>query len=238
MTPSPLDETLAQIRQQISWALDRAGRRGQTVRLIGVTKGKSAENIAQALRLGLRDIGENYLQEWQGKQAQLNQILGAEAKDIVWHFIGHLQSNKVRGVVGQAEWIHTVDSLKLASKISQAAGAVGCSQKILLEVNLAAEPTKSGFPPSELSKALAPLAALPHLSIAGLMAIPPMAEDPEKSRPYFRQLKSTLDECNRSGVFTKPFTELSMGMSQDFMVAIEEGATMVRVGTALFGPRP
>lgn len=237
MTLSPLTEALARIHQQINGALVRSGRKGQGVRLIGVTKGKSAEDIAKALKIGLVDIGENYVQEWQAKQTQLRQNLGPEPGQILWHFIGHLQSNKVKIVVGQVEWIHTVDSLKLATKISQAAGEVGCTQKILLEVNLAKELAKSGFTPKALPKALAPLSALPYLSIMGLMAIPPLEENPEKSRPYFRQLKSMLDECNQTGVFSNALTELSMGMSQDFIVAIEEGATMVRIGTALFGPR-
>jgi hypothetical protein len=222
---------------QIRSALARCGRREGTVRLIGVTKKQSAELIRAAWAEGLGDFGENYVQEWQIKQDRLRQDWGAKADQITWHFIGHLQGNKVKAVVGRVDWIHTVDSVKLAEKISRTAGEVGCIQKVLIEVNLAAEPSKSGFTPAQLPSDLHRLAALPHLSWRGLMAIPPETTDGESNRPYFRRLKSLLDECNQTGVLTEPLTELSMGMSQDFEVAIEEGATMVRIGTALFGPR-
>jgi PLP dependent protein len=237
MALSPFAEPLARIRQQINQALARAGRNKEAVRLIGVSKGKPAEYIAEALTAGVNEIGENYVQELEAKKTRLRQVLGTEADQITWHFIGHLQSNKVKQVVGQVDWIHTVDSLKLATKISQAAGAAGLTQRILLEVNLAKEAAKPGFLPEQLSQILAPLCALPHLSVRGLMAIPPVEANLQNTRRHFRRLKSLLDECNQTGVLTKPFTELSMGMSQDFTIAIEEGATMVRIGTALFGPR-
>lgn len=237
MAEISIAQRLARIREQIHRAAVRAGRGEGTVRLIGATKKKSPEDIAQAISAGLNDFGENYFQEWREKNNQLKEKLGAAANKITWHFIGHLQSNKVHSLVGAVEWIHTVDSLNLAKKISQAAGAAACAQNILLEVNLALEPTKSGFPPEQIVEALPELAVLPHLSIRGLMAVPPELEDPERARPYFRQLKSLLDECNQTGFLKEPLSELSMGMSQDFEAAIEEGATMVRVGTALFGPR-
>jgi hypothetical protein len=205
--------------------------------LIGVTKKQPAETIAGALDEGLQDFGENYVQEWQEKQNHLRQSLGAKTDKITWHFIGHLQGNKVKSVVGRVDWIHTVDSVKLAQKISRAAALAGATQRVLIEVNLAKELGKWGFAPELLPAALPQLAGLPHLSWRGLMAIPPEVADAESNRPHFRRLKSLLDECNQTGVLTEPLSELSMGMSQDFGVAIEEGATMIRVGTALFGSR-
>jgi hypothetical protein len=237
MADNTFAKRLARIREQIHQAAARTGREAGAVRLIGASKKKSAEDIAHGISQGLEDFGENYFQEWRDKQNELRQSLGGAADRITWHFIGHLQGNKVHSLVGAVEWIHTVDSLKLAKKISQAAAATACTQKILLEVNLASEPSKSGFSPEALAAALPDLAFLPHLSIRGLMAVPPESEDPERVRPWFRRLKSLLDESNQTGVFTEPLTELSMGMSQDFEVAIEEGATMVRIGTALFGAR-
>jgi pyridoxal phosphate enzyme (YggS family) len=218
-------------------ALTRSGRRGEEVRLIGVTKKKSPEDIVEAFKLGLGDFGENYVQEWQDKQARLGQTLGAEAHNLTWHFIGHLQSNKVKAVVGQVDWIQTVDSIKLAEKISRSSGENGCIQKVLIEVNIAGESGKSGFSPETLRKSLGTLAKLPHISWRGLMAVPPEVEDPQANRPHFRYLKSLLDEYHQTGVFNEAFMELSMGMSHDFDEAIEEGATMIRIGTALFGPR-
>jgi pyridoxal phosphate enzyme (YggS family) len=185
------------------------------------------------LNLGLHHFGENYCQEWQSKAAKLTE----RKSEIFWHFIGHLQSNKVKEVVGHVEYIHTLDSLKLAAKVSKRAESLGLKQKALLEINLAAEDSKSGFLIEDLHDKFAELSALPGLAIRGLMCIPPVGPNAEASRPYFKKLKSLLDEWNRSGIFTPPLTELSMGMSQDFEVAIAEGATMIRVGTELFGPR-
>jgi len=230
MTPTGLAQRLDQIRRQIRDALARVGRPHDSVRLIGAAKGQPAELIRQALALGLRDFGENYVQEWRGKRPLLGPVP-------TWHFIGALQSNKAKHLVGEVGWIQTVDRLKLAEQISQIAVDRSCRQKVLFEINLEGEKNKAGFSPGEFLGCLEKLSALPNLDCRGLMAIPPVPEDPEESRPYFRRLKSLLDECRQRGVLKEPFTELSMGMSQDFEIAVEEGATMVRIGTALFGKR-
>lgn len=228
---------LSEIQLRLQEAARRSGRDPASITLLGVSKGQDAEKILALAKAGLQDFGENYVQEWLGKRQQLEAREPALAERLRWHFIGHLQSNKAEAVVGAAILIHSVDSLKLAGKISRLAEQRGRRQAVLFEVNLGSETTKSGFPPQGLRAALPELAALSHLDCRGLMAIPPDSETAEASRPYFRQLKSLLDECNRTGFFDSPWTELSMGMSQDFEVAIEEGATLVRVGTALFGPR-
>jgi len=234
---NPLQNSLAEIKRRIQEAALRSGRGPESVTLIGVSKGQGPEKVLAAAREGLRDFGENYVQEWLGKRATIETQDPELAPTLRWHFIGHLQSNKAESVVGASCLLHSVDSLKLAGKVSRLAQERKQRQAILLEINLGAEPSKSGFLPETLSGALSEIAALPSLECRGLMAIPPDAASPEATRPYFRRLKSLLDECNRTGFFDSPWTELSMGMSQDFEIAIEEGATLVRVGTALFGPR-
>ncbi len=228
---------LESIHARIQQALLKAGRPLGSVRLIGVTKKQALEKLEEAIRAGLWDFGENYVQEWKTKKLQLQQQHPEISRQLHWHFIGHLQSNKAAEVVGEAEFIHGVDSLKLAQKISALAEKKGVTQKVLFEINLAQEKSKTGMTPQYLMENLISLSALPHLALEGLMAIPPVLENLEKVRPYFIQLKSLLDECNRLRVLEVPMRELSMGMSQDFEVAIEEGSTMVRIGTALFGER-
>ena len=227
-------DTFQRVKNRMRSACDRSGRPPGSVRLVAVAKGQPAEKIAALAKLGQRDFGENYVQEWQAKRESL-----AERRDLelTWHFLGHLQSNKARDVVGQAAYIQSVDSLPLAQKIDRLAADRGLAQKALLEIQLAAEPGKTGLSPEALILGLPGLASLKSVDWRGLMAIPPAPARPEDSRPYFQRLKSLLDEINQMGVFKRPLTELSMGMSEDFEIAIEEGATMVRIGTALFGPR-
>lgn len=232
-----IDERIQNIRLRIQAALERAGRPSHAARLIGVSKKQAVEKVLLAIQGGLMDFGENYVQEWQEKNRTILEKCPELSSKVHWHFIGHLQSNKAKDIVGKVDFIHTLDRMKLARKVSETAREAGLSQKVLIEVNLGGESTKSGYTPEDLIQALTQLATLPNLEWKGLMAIPPPTEDPEEARPYFRQLKSLLDECNQSGVLKEPLTELSMGMSHDFEVAIEEGATMVRIGTALFGPR-
>ena len=214
----------------------RSGRGPGSVTLVGVSKTQPAAKVLELARLGLLDFGENYVQEWQQKRSEIEKADPALAARIRWHFIGHLQSNKATAAIG-VQLIHSVDSLKLARKLSEAALKAGRVQALLWELNLAGESSKSGMKPSELKRDLAAYSALPGLSWRGLMTMPPPAEDPEASRPYFRQLKSLLDETQASGFFGEDLVELSMGMSQDFEVAVEEGATLIRVGSRLFGPR-
>jgi PLP dependent protein len=234
--PSPLTN-LKDIQQSIEESANRAQRPATSIKLIAVSKGHEMSQIVPLAKSGILDFGENYVQEWKSKCHQLgteNPDIGAK---LHWHFIGHLQTNKAKEVVGKVAYIHTMDSLKLAQRISALAQAMGLTQKVLIEVNLAGETTKHGILPEALLSHLKHFTSLPGLSWEGLMAIPPALHPAEKVRPYFVQLKSLLDECNQTGVFKQPMKELSMGMSQDYKIAIEEGATMVRLGTALFGPR-
>lgn len=232
---SPIQKNRQNLLQSIARAASRIGREPSSIQLLAVSKAQSAERVLELARLGQRDFGENYAQEWLAKRNQLEKLDPQLAAELRWHFIGHLQSNKAALVVGQAALLHSVDSRKLAQKISALALAKKIRQPALFEINLGLEGGKSGMDPETFLQGLADLVALPGLEWRGLMAIPPALESAEAVRPYFRRLKSLLDECNRTGFFENPLTELSMGMSQDFEVAIECGANMVRVGTAIFG---
>lgn len=231
-----MQENLRQIQDRIAAALARAGRAPNSATLVGVSKTQSAAKVLDLARLGLRHFGENYVQEWRRKRLEIETADPTLAAELHWHFIGHLQSNKAKEAL-DAVLIHSVDSLKLARKLSEAAVQAGRHQDVLWELNLAGEASKSGLSPTQLKRDWAAFAALPALNWRGLMTMPPPAEDPEASRPYFRQLKSLLDETRASGFFGDGPVELSMGMSQDYEVAVEEGATLVRVGSRLFGPR-
>jgi PLP dependent protein len=199
----------------------RSGRDPASIRLIAVTKTVSAERIREAVACGIRDIGENRLQEGLPKREALADL------DATWHFIGHLQSNKAKKVVEAFDWVESVDRLELAQKLNQ--HAVEKRLPVLIEVKLHAEESKSGVDEFELPELLDAVARFERLELRGLMAIPPYLENPEDVRPYFRKLREL---AGRFGL-----KELSMGMSHDFEVAIEEGATMIRVGSALFGER-
>jgi hypothetical protein len=229
-------ETVAERVRLVRAAIHRAEARSKrapgSVRLVAVTKSVPVERMQEGVEAGLSLFGENRLQEAQVKMAAL------ASASVRWHFIGHLQRRKVRAVIGRFELIHSVDTVELAGEIDRRAGDAGLCQDILLEVNVGAEPTKSGFQPDALMGMMPELAALSHVRIRGLMAIPPPAAEAELSRPYFRCLREL---ARRIGLLQLPsvgMTELSMGMSNDYEVAIEEGATLVRVGTALFGVRP
>lgn len=205
------------------------GRRPEEVTLVGVTKLIGLERIEPALAAGLGHLGENYVQEALAK----HEVIGARA---VWHFIGHLQRNKVKHVVPRFDLIETVDSVRLAREIEKRAAQAEKRMAVLLEVNVGDEESKFGVAPGEVADLWDEVAALPHLELQGLMAIPPLMADPEESRPFFRRLKEVAGELEAA----RPeawVQHLSMGMTQDFEVAIEEGATIVRVGTGIFGPR-
>lgn len=205
----------------------RAGRRPEAVRLIAATKSVAPERIRGAIDAGVRILGENRLQEALPKI----EALGA-AGGIAWHFIGRLQRRKAKDVVGRFQLIHSVDSVELAEEIDRRAAQAGLRQEVLLEVNVGGEASKAGFAPEALGQAVEALAGLPSLSVRGLMTIPPPSGQPEAARPYFRQLRELAASLGRPEL-----KELSMGMSQDYAIAVEEGATMVRVGTAIFGAR-
>jgi len=205
----------------------RAGRRPEEVRLVGAIKGVDVDRIAEAVESGLEIVGENYVQEALRKR----EVLGDRVR---WHMIGHLQRNKARHAVGLFEMIHSVDSLKLAQELQKRAAKEGREVGVLLQVNLSGEETKSGVAPEGVQELAEAISEMPNLRLKGLMTMPPYFEDPDGARPYFQALRRLRDELQRRGL---PVEELSMGMSADFEVAIEEGATLVRVGTAIFGQR-
>jgi pyridoxal phosphate enzyme (YggS family) len=218
---------------RIEQAARRVGRPSSAIRLVAATKSVSVERIQAALQAGIRIIGENRLQEALGKMEGVTVV----QPPVSWHFIGRLQRRKVRQVVGRFQLIHSVDGVELAREIELRAAAAGIRQAVLLEINIGAEATKTGFAPSCLIGAAAELDALTHVQVQGLMAIPPATDDPEQSRPYFRQVRALARQLADRKLANIRMVELSMGMSQDFEVAIEEGATLVRIGTALFGAR-
>jgi len=223
-----LPDNLNLIQQRIRAACARAGRDAASVLLLAVSKTHPPETIQAAVECGQVYFGENKIQEAKAKIP----LCPGKAR---WQFIGHLQSNKVRDAVELFEMIQGVDSLALAQEISKRAVQAGRTMPILLEVNVAGEASKFGYKPEQLLAELNALNALPKIEIHGLMAVPPFTPVPEKSRPYFRRLRELKMECEK--ILGVPLPHLSMGMSGDFEVAIEEGATMVRIGTALFGER-
>jgi len=212
-------------------ACRRAGRRSEEVRLVAVSKTFSAAIIHEAFEAGLRDFGENRVQE----AAQKMQLLSG--LDITWHLIGHLQSNKVRKARDLFKYIHSVDSSHVATKLHEAASNTDERLPILLQVNLAGEASKFGLREEETPEAAVAISQLPTLELRGLMLIPPFFENAELVRPYFRRLHELADKITASHMPNVSMKELSMGMSHDFEVAIEEGATMIRLGTAIFGVR-
>ena len=216
---------------EIQRAAVRAGRAPESVRLLAASKTVTVERLREAVDAGIRHLGENRLQE------ALPKIEALDREGIVWHFIGTLQRRKVKSVVGRFETIHSVDSLALAEEINRQAKAMGMRQRVLLEVNLGGESSKGGFAPPELAAALPGLSAFEQLDIRGLMAIPPPMPTAEDARPYFRQLRQLAEALTAQGCRNINMQELSMGMSHDYAVAVEEGATYVRVGTAIFGAR-
>ncbi len=221
---SEIREMLAAVRERIMTACRKAGRQPGEVRLIGVTKRVDAESIRAAAALELTDFGENYLQEARGK-------IEALGPGPTWHMIGHVQSNKAKHIPGLFSYVHSVDRWELLEALDRDEKGIS----VLFEVNLSGEPQKHGATEDVLRSMLGKRPALRHIKPVGLMTVPPLATDPESSRPYFRRLADLLRDVNRE--FGAGLTELSMGMSGDFEVAIEEGATMVRVGTAIFGER-
>ena len=232
---SDADDSLArrvhQILDRMRRAAERAGRSPETVRLVAATKTVPAERIREGLGVGLTLLGENRMQEALSKVALLRDLSPR------WHFIGQLQRRKVRDAIGTFELIHSVDSVELAQEINRRAGDAGVKQAVLLEVNIVGEASKAGFSPQALMQELGLLGDLPHLRIQGLMTIPPPTARPEDARPFFRDLRELGVRIAAQKISSLVIQEYSMGMSHDFEVAIEEGATLVRVGTAIFGAR-
>ena len=223
-----LPDNLISIQQRIASACARTGRDASGVKLLAVSKTHPPETIGEAVACGQLHFGENKIQEAKAKIP----LCPGKAH---WQFIGHLQSNKVRDAVELFEMIQGVDSLSIAQEISKRAEQAGKTMPILLEVNVAGEASKFGYAPERLLAELAALNALPRIEIHGLMAIPPYTPLPEHARPYFQKLRGLKADCEN--VLGAPLPHLSMGMSGDFEIAIEEGSTLVRIGTALFGER-
>jgi pyridoxal phosphate enzyme (YggS family) len=221
-------ENLDWVREQIASAAATSGRSVDDVELVAITKTHPAEKVREAVGAGQTLFGENRVQEARAKIPEL-------PSNVRWHFVGHLQKNKVRQALPLFEMIHSVDSLALAQDINRIAEEEGLYPRVLLEVNVAGEGSKFGFAPDRLREQMAALLALPRLSIEGLMCIPPLAGESEDSRKFFVQVRELRDSFEKEFVMKLP--QLSMGMTQDFAIGIEEGATLVRVGTAIFGER-
>ena len=225
---SDIAANILQVQERVSQSAYRAGRDPASVRIVAVSKTFPPENILQAYECGVRDFGENRVQEYLDKRPALR------LPDARFHLIGHLQTNKVIQAMA-FDWIQTVDSIRLADRLNKAAAKGNRNLPVLIEVKLGEEESKTGVPEPEVSGIAAVLVQLESLELRGLMTIPPFSQDPENARPYFRRLRQLRDRLQ--GVGLDQVVELSMGMSHDFPVAIEEGATIVRIGTAIFGPR-
>jgi pyridoxal phosphate enzyme (YggS family) len=253
MSDADLRANLAAVRERIAEATRRAGRAEGDVLLVAVSKTVPVERIVEAVAAGVTVFGENRVQEARWKIAAVGgrrrvgepvdpagrgEQLGASRREspLQWHLIGHLQTNKVRDALGCFDMIQSVDRLPLAEALSHRAVLAGRRLEILVQVNVGEEPQKGGVRPPDLRPALEAMAELPGLHLRGLMTIPPIPRDPEDSRPHYREMRKLLEAAQGWGL-GPDFTELSMGMSGDFEVGIEEGATVVRVGTAIFGPR-
>jgi hypothetical protein len=220
---------LAGIRERIAQSAARAGRTTDDITLVAVSKTFPPEAIRAAYELGLRHFGENRVQEWELKRAAVADL------DATWHLIGHLQSNKARRAANLFNRVDSVDSIALAQKLDAAAASEAKQLKVLIEVHLGGEETKSGVQEADLPSLAENIVRLQHLDLLGLMAIPPYFDEPKRVRPYFKKLRELRDHVGAR--LNKPLHVLSMGMSHDFEIAIEEGATEIRVGTALFGER-
>ncbi len=225
-----IKDNLLEIQENIKRACEKSGRKKSDVELIAVSKTKPVSALMEAYESGCRVFGENKVQELVDKYEIM-------PKDIKWHMIGHLQRNKVKYIVDKAALIHSVDSLKLAEEISKEALKKQVQVSILIEVNVAGEDTKFGVKPEETEALVCKIAALPGISIKGLMTIAPYVDDPEENRQYFGQLKQLSVDINQKNIDNVNMSVLSMGMTGDYTVAIEEGATFIRVGTGIFGER-
>lgn len=225
-----LKENLTKVEENIQKACDKAGRKRSEVTLIAVSKTKPVEMLQEIYNEGIREFGENKVQEMCEKMELMPQ-------DIKWNMIGHLQTNKVKYIIGKTSLIHSVDSLKLAEEIQKQAVKHDVTADILVEVNIANEESKFGISKDETIQMVRNIAKLDHLKIKGLMTIAPFVENPEDNRLYFREIKQLSVDINNQNIDNVSMDVLSMGMTGDYMVAIEEGATMVRVGTGIFGER-
>ncbi len=228
---SELREKIIAVDRRIEKAAARCGRDPGDIRLLAVSKTKSADTVKEAMEAGATILGENYIQEARDKIEALRDY------PVSWHFIGHLQSNKAKLAVKLFDLIHSVDSLKLARAIDRQAAGINKIQAVLIQANVGNEPSKSGVSPAEVIHLVRDISPLENVSVTGLMTIPPFFDNPEDARPYFSALRGLAEQISRLSIPGVTMEELSMGMTGDFEVAIEEGATLVRVGTAIFGKR-
>lgn len=225
-----LTSNINDVRQRIEKAAVKSGRKPEDITLVAVTKTVDAEIINQALHLGIKDIGENKVQEIQNKYGLVKQ-------EVNWHLIGHLQTNKVKYIIDKVQLIHSVDSFKLAEEINHRAKAIGKMMDILIQVNVSEEESKYGIKTTECEELIKAISALTNIKVRGLMTIAPYVSNPEGVRIYFRQLKNLSIDIGQKNYDNITMDYLSMGMTGDFEVAIEEGANIVRIGTAIFGRR-
>ena len=226
-----IEKRLKAVNDRIRDASLACGRDPKSVRLIAVSKTVPADRVHTAIKAGATALGENYVQEAREK------IQALKEEDVSWHFIGHLQSNKAKYAVGLFDLIHSVDSVKLAKELNRRAGASGKVQDILIQVNISGEETKSGIEAEQALDLVHEISLLENLTICGLMTMPPYFNAPDKVRPYFRALRSLQTLIRQEAIPNVEMTELSMGMTGDFETAIQEGSTLVRIGTAIFGGR-
>lgn len=226
-----LASSLGAIRSRIEAACHRGGRKPEEVRLIAVSKTVPAERVREAVALGIRDLGENRVQEATEKAA----ALGAGP---TWHLLGHLQSNKAKKAVELFSWVHSLDSAEIAGEVAKRSAAIGKTIDALIELNLTGESQKTGLDPARLDETVEAIRNLPGLRLRGLMTMAPFTDDLETVRRCFRELRDTLERTRDLHNLGPDFRDLSMGMTGDFEIAIEEGSTMIRIGRALFGDRP
>jgi len=224
---SSVRENLLRVRERIERAAQKAGRDPKEINLVAVSKTVEVARIKEAIEAGVSILGENYVQEAQGK-------IEAIGRPVSWHFIGHLQSNKARYAVRLFDVVHSTDSIPLAEELNRRAEQEDRVIKVMIEVNLSKEATKFGTDEERVSNLAKRIQELPHLSLEGLMTMPPYFDSPEMSRPYYTALRELKERMGKEAI---PMQALSMGMSNDFEIAIQEGATYVRIGTAIFGPR-
>ncbi|WPP42846.1 YggS family pyridoxal phosphate-dependent enzyme [Paenibacillus hunanensis] len=223
-----LQERIAQVEQRIQAACERSGRQVSDVQMVAVTKYVSTEKTGQVLDAGLIHLGENRWQNAKDKWEALHERG-------VWHFIGHLQTNKVKDVIGKFEYIHSLDRLSLAKELEKKAAELELIVKVFVQINVSGEESKYGLAPEAVEDFFQALQQMPHLKVVGLMTMAPEVDEPEQTRPVFRELRELRDRLNTFGLTVEPIKHLSMGMSGDFEIAVEEGATFVRLGSILVG---
>jgi len=226
-----LRDRIAQILERIARAAEACGRSADEIQLVAVSKTKPVENVREALEAGQELFGENYIQE---SREKVNELAATRAR---WHFIGHLQSNKAKYAVRLFDLVHSVDSAKLARELNKQAAKIGKVQPVLVQVNISGEASKSGTARDEAVDLVTEISSLDNLALQGLMTMPPFFDDPERARPYFKALRELRDHIRALAIPKVAMDHLSMGMTGDFEAAIAEGATLVRVGTAIFGER-